>query len=59
MKLCIFILWVNKHDTNDTAREKLGKLPLLFKIMLRRPNFYARANFLDDNELIMHACNSN
>ena len=59
MKLCKFKLWVNKHATNDTIRGKLGKLPLLLKIMLRRPNFYDRANSLDENDLIMHACNSN
>ena len=57
MKLCKFIFGVNKHATNDTVRGKLGKLSL--KIMQRRINFYSRANSLGENDLMMHACNSN
>ena len=59
MKLCKFIFGVNKHATNDTVRGKLGKLPLLFKIMQRRIIFYSRVNSLGENDIMMHACNSN
>ena len=49
MKLCKYILGVNKHATNDAVRGQLGRFPLLFQIMQRSFNFYSRAISLGEN----------
>ena len=58
MKLCKYILGVNKHATNDAVRGELGRFPLLFQIMQRSFNIYSRAISLGENHLMKNACNS-
>ena len=59
MKLCKYILGVNKHATNYAVIGELGRSPLLFQIMQHSLNFYSRAISLGENHLMKHVCNSN
>ena len=58
MKLCKYILVVNKHATNDAVRGERGRFPLLFQVMQRSLNFYSITISSGENHLMKHACNS-